>query len=119
MREIEPGHIYELASYDGAQSNIITYVKREGALYPGNIGAHPGTLTQESLRADAARLSYVNQQEPCNETSMALWHVRQALMLLEMRAKRKRGQVLPPLDIRAIEHIDSCRTCGHILCKEH
>jgi len=44
MKVIEPGHIYQLTVLDGGEDTIIRFVNRE-------ISKHPGTQTQEILRA--------------------------------------------------------------------
>lgn len=45
MRVIEPGHIYELSTLDGDEPQRLIFVNRESGR------EHPGTQTQEVLRA--------------------------------------------------------------------
>lgn len=52
MRVVDPGHVYDLVSLDGGQVHRLTFVKRLGERYPGNVGfPHAGTNMQEVLRA--------------------------------------------------------------------
>jgi hypothetical protein len=121
MLELDPGHRYLLDILDGPPDEKVVkeYVKREGPNYPGNVGHHSGPTLQENWRADIARLQHVNSQIPCNETLAAISLLRQAMFLLESRAKRTHGQVLPCVDLDTIEHYPTCKTCGHILCTIH
>jgi hypothetical protein len=43
MRIIDPGHDYILSVYDGEGEQRLTFMKREGPGFPGNIGHYPGT----------------------------------------------------------------------------
>ena len=57
MRVIEPGHIYELVSFDGYAPNLLIFVNREADW------EHPGTINQEVLRAEIDVLD-VDEQTP-------------------------------------------------------
>lgn len=114
----DPGHDYVLASLDGDAPQRLTFVKREGPGFPGNVGHHPGTTTQEVLRALIDRGEYVNSQIPCAETEAATALMRTALLLLELRAARRHGRV--PKDFPTlVEAMDgeTCPRCGHIGCE--
>lgn len=117
MKIIDPGHVFELASLDGEQSNILIFVKREGDKYPGNIGHHPGTTIQDVLRAAASRLEYVCDQEPCEETRQARFAVIDAIRFLEQRAARKHTRELEHEDANAILYGSVCSNCGHLECE--
>lgn len=91
MYVIDPGHRYLLDCLDGPTTEHIRFVKRVGLKYPGNEGAHPGTTTQEVLRALINRSEYVNRQEPCLESEQVIGLLKTALVLLEIRASRKKG----------------------------
>lgn len=58
MQELDPGHVYALDKQDGSGTETLTFVKREGAKYPGNISHHAGTNLQEVLRALLARFNF-------------------------------------------------------------
>src|SRR5436190_21063191 len=111
MRELDPGHIYSLDCIDGDpnEKQILVFVKREGPGYPGNVGHHSGTTLQETWRADIKRMLYANAQQPCNETAAAIDLLRQCILQLEIRAKRTHGQVLPPVELSAIENYPTCK----------
>lgn len=118
MRVIDPGHVYELNALDGDAVQRLTFVKREGPMYPGNVGHHSGTTLQEVLRACINRLGYVGQQEPCMETTEATQLLVAAIALLEIRAARKHGRycnVAP----RVLLEGPTCPKCGHVGCPGH
>ena len=62
MKVIDPGHKYELAHLDGNGHEVLTFVKREGDGYPGNIDHHAGTNLQEVFRAALDRVKYLDNQ---------------------------------------------------------
>lgn len=115
MQILDPGHKYKLTSYDGESEVILTFMKREGEMYPGNVGTHPGTNMQEVLRALIDRLRYVNNQAEDRRNYVVIEHLQSAIALLEMRAADRHG--IPTLfDVSSIETIPTCQICGHITC---
>lgn len=120
MKIVEPGHLYVLDELDGELSQHLIFVKREGPHYPGNVGAHPGTTSQEVLRALIDRARYVNRQILCVETECAIGLLQTALALFEMRAKRVKGQGLNQVTtIAGLLVAPTCLTCGHVYCTEN
>lgn len=115
MKIIDSGHIYELASFDGTKSNILTFVKRIGDNFPGNKFAFPGTISQEVLRALLERQKYVNAQMAFPENIIVIQNLRQALWQLEARAKRVRNEYMQRT-VNEIEMFIPCEYCGHIDC---
>lgn len=129
MKVIDPGHCYELDFLDGEpevvcddqdltelHENRLTFVKREGAGYPGNVGHHPGTNLQEVLRAMIERVKYLDSQIPHVNNSGILVNLRHSLWLLEQRAAERHGR---PFDLSwaaGIEELPTCQHCGHIGC---
>lgn len=118
MKIIDPGHEYEVASLDGDLPQKIVFVKREGPGYPGNVGSHPGTTIQEVLRVCIDRLFYVYEQTPCAETEAAANQLVTAILLLELRAKRRKNKALDLKGCLTIDWLETCATCGHINCEE-
>lgn len=119
MRVIDPGHVYDLDSIDGGETQRLRFVKRVGDGYPGNQPpAYGGTQMQEVLRALIDRARYVNHQISCTETELAIAHMQAAVYLMEVRHAKKHGRSLP-FNIDGIEREVTCRTCGHIACLEH
>jgi hypothetical protein len=117
VRVLDPGHDYVLQSLDGEAPQRLTFVKREGPGFPGNVGSHPGTTTQEVLRALIDRGEYVNRQVPCAETEAASALMKSALLLLETRAARRHDRVFadfPTLDEATTA--PGCAKCGHVGC---
>ncbi len=121
MREIDPGHLYELDTLDSGygRGEILRFVKRVGDKFPGNEPpAYSGTTTQEVLRALIARTKYVDGQRHFDENDDVIEHLRAALWLLEWRAHRVRDSRLPLWRPHEVEHAPTCITCGHITCRE-
>lgn len=116
MTVIDPGHEYILDSLDGELIQKLVFVKREGEKYPGNVGSHPGTTTQEVLRALIERCQYVNKQSYCYETAVVIERLITALLLLECRAARLHERAAPTNWVDVVAGKGKCNTCGHIGC---
>jgi hypothetical protein len=116
MKVIDPGHVYALDSIDGVYVQSLTFVKREGDKWPGNQGHHPGTTSQEVLRALINRFKYVNQQLPCWETQACIHMAETMIGILESRAARVHGRVLEIATLAGIDYFGMCPVCGHVLC---
>ncbi len=116
MRVIDPGHQYALEHLDGNLEELLTFVKREGAGYPGNVGSHPGTNIQEVLRALIDRLKYLHYQIPDYGNIYAIEDLRHALKKMEMRAARRHGRPFPVF-MKDLELMPVCQLCGHIGCE--
>ncbi len=115
LKILDPGHHYELDALDTDEKQTLLFVKREGHNYPGNVGTHPGVLTQEVLRVLIDRCEYMNAQGRCAETDFILANLRNALMMFEVRAARCRGTSIDLKD-DLIEKEPTCAVCGHIQC---
>lgn len=123
MKCIDPGHVYELDSYDGGEPVRLPFVKREGEGYPFNVGHHPGTNCQEVLRALIDRVKYLQRQIPCEENDRVLINLRSTLWEFENRGARRHGRTLPWNNKESehytdvpIEERPTCPGCGHIGC---
>lgn len=123
MRVIDPGHVYALSwldLYDDESmpsEDLLVFVKREGKKYPGNQGHHPGTTTQEVLRALIDRTKYVNNQIPDKRNKHIIDDLREAMFHLEARAAERHNRFLPiHFKIAEIENMETCKQCGHIGC---
>jgi len=91
---VEPGHVYQLHSIDGAEDETETlrFVNRE----PGN--EHPGTQTQEVLRALIDRTMHCDNCLRWAGNDKIIHHLRMALVLHEARAlerKTEKGIIQP------------------------
>lgn len=132
MKVIDPGHYYELANLDAPPGSCwaLRFVKRVGDKYPGNEPpSYPGTTSQEVIRAVIDRIKYVDAQIDRTDlvsgyghytNSSVMYHLREALRWLEVRAAHERGDVAAQ---RAIEQMPVlledepiCEGCGHIMC---
>lgn len=124
MEAIDPGHKYHLRSLDlpyGLERGFetLTFVKREGPGYPGNVGHHSGTTTQEVLRALIQRAQYVNGQIPDPANGLVIQNLREAIWHLEQRAARRHGRPWTlPIAFEGIEELPTCPRCNHIGCEE-
>lgn len=120
MKVVDPGHEYLLDSYDGGEPIRLTFMKREGPMYPHNAGHHPGTNCQEVIRALLDRVHYLQLQIPCNENLNVISHLRATLLDFERRAAKRHERELPRFLAREVEFQPTCRDCGHIGCRgEH
>lgn len=118
MKIIDPGHKYELNHLDGNSKSILTFVKREGTKYPGNIGNHEGTNIQEVLRALINRIKYLNNQNPDFQNDNILKNLRNSIWCLEHRAARRHNRPIPYTS-KTIELDKFCENCGHIGCNNN
>ena len=95
MKIVEPGHIYELHSLDGdGTPETLRFVNRE----PGT--EHPGTQTQEVLRALIDRTMHCDNCLRWAGNDKIIYHLRMALVLHEARAlerKTEKGIIQPEL----------------------
>jgi len=114
MKVIDPGHHYALNVLDYGPDAItsIRFVKRVGPKYPGNVGASSGTTLQEVLRACHDRLGYVGRQLPCWQTTACRWLLGLVVWLLEWRAARRHGRLIPCM--REAVYGYTCWRCGHV-----
>ena len=120
MKVVDPGHKYELDTYDcpGLKSQRLVFVKRNDPpeKYPGNTSSYPGTIMQEVIKALIDRLQYVNRQIPCAETEAVLGLMQTSLFLLEERANRVHGRTLDFSSLGEAGEETTCKGCGHIQC---
>lgn len=128
MKVIDPGHRYALDHLDDDVADVrvdasqLIFVKRIGAKFPGNTGpSESGTTTQEVLRALIDRTKYVDGQRPDPVNYQVIKSLRLALVGLEMRAARERGDHDSTISIVLMiepENEPTCPGCGHLLCKK-
>jgi hypothetical protein len=95
MQVKEAGHIYQLdvrETIDKDFAQQLIFVNKE----PGR--EHPGTTTQEVLRALIDRTRYCNNCLPHPNNDRIIYHLQMALILHESRAlerKVQKGELLP------------------------
>jgi hypothetical protein len=118
MRIVDPGHQYALSRLDDDGEELLTFVKREGSSYPGNVGAHAGTNLQEVLRACIDRVKYLEGQIPHMSNQLVLAHLRNAIQWLETRAAQRHNRDRPQFTTE-VETMPTCESCGHIECGIH
>lgn len=91
MRVIDPGHIYELSQLGTAEPFTLKFVKRSGGAIRYE-EEWPGLQVQEVLRALIDRSIYLDNVIPCTETQDAIYHLRMALFMYEVRAWRRKQE---------------------------
>ncbi len=122
MRILDPGHRYwlDVLDIEGDEQNgteMLSFVKRKGERYPGNLSCYPGTNCQEVIRALIDRVKHLDSQAADPHNQPILQHLREALWLFESRAAKRYGRVLPRLAaFDAIEDEPTCTGCAHIRC---
>jgi hypothetical protein len=118
MKVLDPGHRYAVQTLDDSchvGDRLLQFVKREGALYPGNVGRYSGTNCQEVLRCVVDRLEYLESQLPCWQTYVATLLGAAMIWLLEHRAARRHGRRAP--SFRETLRGSTCERCGHVGCR--
>ncbi len=127
---LDPGHKYQLTSLDvkdyqdsSKYDVIVTYVKRTGPKYPGNINRnypkpYPGVTMQKIQRMQLDRIEYVDKQGSCIENKIVhfLWKV--CNWLLEFRAARH-NKILYLKSLDFAYKAKMCSICGHTVCNHH
>lgn len=114
MRVIEPGHVYEVQNVDGIGTQRIDFVRRrnERGELLDSVGRTQGILTQELLRVAIDRTLYLYAEDPCDEDTEIINHLRAALILNEGRAARRSIEKLAKP-----EEAPVCDIYQHILCR--
>jgi hypothetical protein len=80
----EDGHVYRLAHIDGEGFEVVRFVNREEGT------DHPGTQTQEVIRALIDRTQHCHRCLPHDVNDKIIWHLRMALVLHESRALERK-----------------------------
>jgi len=108
MKIIKAGHVYELAQQDAHANTppiVLTFVNREPKT------EHPGTQTQEVLRALIDRTMHCDNCLRWPGNDLIIHHLRMALVLHESRAllrKTEKGIIAP-------ENIETASADGHFV----
>jgi len=87
----DPGHIYEMRELGSDETQTLRFIKRSGGAIHYE-KEWPGLQTQEVIRALIARTQYLYDIIPCVETGDAIWHLRMALFMYEVRAWRRKWE---------------------------
>lgn len=93
MEVIEAGHVYALAHLESEGSELLTFIRRSSRAIQ-HPTEHPGTNTQEVLRALIDRTKYLDNIIDAIENDDALYHLRMALLCYEARAYRRKQEKL-------------------------
>lgn len=112
----DAGHKYLLPSFDGGTPQTLTFMKREGEGFPGNVGHYPGTNLQSVLRACLDRVLYLQGQIPHDNNLAIVCHLKHCLRELEQRAAERHGFNPCAISLDLATFGKMCATCGHVLC---
>lgn len=118
MKVVDPGHAYELNYLDSeypVDGCYLVFVKREGPKFPGNVGHHSGTTSQEVLRALIDRAFYVNNQQPYWQTRLSIWLMGFIVWMYEHRAAKRHSRKVPRFYEATFG--ETCAACGHVGCR--
>lgn len=113
----DKGHTYLLPAFDGKRPQTLTFMKREGDGYPGNVGHYPGTNLQSVLRATLDRVIYLQDQIPCENNIAIICHLKHCLLELEQRAAERHGYNVRLVTLDKAAFAPMCAVCGHVVCK--
>lgn len=80
MKEIKPGHVYDLDHLEGGGVERLRFVDR------GHGTDAAGTVNQEVIRALISRVEFLDAERPWGGNRDILRHLRMALVLHEARA---------------------------------
>lgn len=115
MKILDAGHKYELDHLDGGDIETLTFVKREGDNYPGNVGHYEGTNLQEVIRALIDRVKYLDNQIEDHRNASVVYHLQLCIASLEQRAAERHGFGNPEIRFEGDKLLPTCLHCGHIL----
>lgn len=89
MKIVEPGHVYLLDNLGDPGAQTLTFIRRnsDAVTHPFE---HPGTNTQEVMRALIDRTNFLDGVLPSVETRDAAYYLRMALFCYEARAWRRK-----------------------------
>lgn len=90
MKVIDPGHVYDLTQLGGGVQRI-SFVKRSGGAVTYQ-AEWPGVQSQEVIRMLIDRTKYLRDILSCVETEDAIYHLRMALFMYEVRAWRRKQE---------------------------
>lgn len=110
MKELDPGHRYELLTLDGETRQELRFVKRVGDRYPGN------TELQNIIRDCYARVAYIDQQASAREHLATLQRIEDCLWLLKGQAAGEHTRPYRHAPIFACP-APMCEQCGHTDCE--
>lgn len=92
MEIVEFGHKYLLPHLESEGHETLTFIRRTSEAIDYGDAEHPGTNTQEVIRALIDRTLYLNEVLPAVETLDAVYYLRMALFCYEARAYRRKQE---------------------------
>ena len=87
MKVLREGHLYELQSFEGGESQKLQFIEKapvkEGATELKTV--NDGTTNEELLKVLINRMQSLNGKFPCRENSIVITKLEESLMWLEKR----------------------------------
>lgn len=96
MKEMTPGHCYQLAHLDGDDHQTLQFVQRRR--HNPELPDMEGVTNQEVCRALIARMQFLDKQAPSDINKDIIHHLRMVIILHEVRAlirKVEKGELHP------------------------
>jgi hypothetical protein len=101
MKVITPGHLYELASFEGGPAQRLQFIEKKASNPNASVftGASPfvtvndGTTNEEVIEMVIDRINFLQGKVGCRENAIAVTHLETALLWLNKRTQDrvKRG----------------------------
>jgi hypothetical protein len=94
MRAVNPGHGYELDSFEGNSKQFLRFIHREKqSPDPADfVTVENGTTNEEVLAMLIDRLQYLQAKAPCRENAIVITKLEEALMWLNKRTADRKAR---------------------------
>lgn len=91
MKEITPGHKYELASFNGGAPQTIQFIEKAPASEGSTelVTINDGTTNEEALEMLIKRLNFLQAKFPCRENAIVITKLEESLMWLNYRTNAR------------------------------
>lgn len=94
MKVIKEGHLYELDSFDGTNTQQIQFIEKmpitQDSIELRTV--RDGTTNEEVLKVLIDRLQNLGRKFPCRENSVAITKLEEALMWLNKRTEERKSR---------------------------
>lgn len=98
MKVLVPGHLYELESLEGSNSQKLQFIQKQKS-EDKFVTVQDGTTNEEVLKVMIDRLKTLGEKLPSRENAIAITKLEEALMWIEKRinARKEQGVYSTPL----------------------
>lgn len=95
MKNLTPGHRYELESFDGGHPQVLQFIEKcqsnDGA-YTRFVTLNDGTTNEEVLEVLIDRLQFLQAKASCRENAIVITKLEEALMWLNKRTADRKAR---------------------------